>query len=33
MTYHYKKEEYPPIPVPDPRPTDDEHPQEGHGWG
>lgn len=31
MTYHYKKEEYPPMP-PEPRPTDDGHPRGGRGW-
>lgn len=32
MIYHYKNKEYPPMPAPDPRPTDGGHPQEGRGW-
>ena len=32
MINHYKKEGYPPMPVPNPRPADDGHPREGRGW-
>lgn len=32
MICQHKKEEFPPVPTPDPRPTDDGHPREGRGW-
>lgn len=32
MTCYYKNKDYPPMPAPDPRPTDDGHPREGRGW-
>lgn len=29
---YLKNKDYPPMPVPDPRPTDDGHPRGGRGW-